>query len=139
MVTYNPDSREQLSNKRLFDNADGMIMNFSKAQREKMWAHLEEVLNDILLIKKNKIQIILDKLNYKSLSYWERLELIKELKELSRKKEEKEKRKLYDVIKSLKDTSKTQYTKQIKITKKLRTFTFLKNIFGNNSTEKPNN
>lgn len=134
MVTYNPDLREQL----LFDNVDGLI-NSSKIIWEKVWLSMEKLFNDILLTREDKIQIILDRFNYKSLSYWERIELIKELKEQSRKKEEKEKRKLYDLIKSLKDTSNTQYTKQIKITKELKTFTFLKNIFGNNSAEKPNN
>ena len=134
IVTYNPDLREQL----LFDNVDGLI-NSSKIIWEKVWLSMEKLFNDILLTREDKIQIILDRFNYKSLSYWERIELIKELKEQSRKKEEKEKRKLYDLIKSLKDTSNTQYTKQIKITKELKTFTFLKNIFGNNSAEKPNN
>lgn len=138
MVKYNPSSREQLSNKRLFNNYDALI-NFSEINREEIWLSVQKLFFDKLLTREDKIQIILDMFSYKSLSYWERLELIKELKEQSRKKEEKEKRKLYDVIKSLKDTSKTQYTKQIKITKELKTFTFLKNIFGNNSTEKPNN
>lgn len=132
MVSYTSNTFEELSHSRY-----SMFMKIPT--KEKLWLSIEKILNDILLVKEDKVQIILDRLNYKSLSYWERLELIKELRELSRKKEDKEKRKLYDVIKSLKDTSKTQYTKQIKITKKLRTFTFLKNIFGNNSTEKPNN
>jgi alpha-glucosidase (family GH31 glycosyl hydrolase) len=129
MVIYNPNSFEQLSNKKY----DGMIMEFSKTNREKLWLSIEKILNDILLIKEDKIQIILDRLNYKSLSYWERLELIKYLKQQTREG------KHYEVFKSLKDTLNTQYTKQIKITKELKTFTFLKNIFGNNSTEKPNN
>ena len=127
-VPYTPNTFEE-----------SMVMKFSKTIWEEVWLSMEKLFNDILLTREDKIQIILDRFNYKSLSYWERLELIKELKELSRKKEEKEKRKLYDVIKSLKNTSKTQYTKIITITKELTTFTFLKNIFGNNSTEKPNN
>lgn len=139
MFTYNPDSREQLSNKRLFDNADGMIINFSETTLEKLLLSMEKFFNDIVLTREDRIQIILDSLDYRSLSYWERLELIKKLKEISRERKENEKRILYDELKSLKETLKTKYTKQIKITKELRTFTFLKNIFGNNSTEKPNN
>ena len=121
------------------------MINFTRMKYSwslKLWQNIWDNLfsTDLFLTKEDRIQIILNRYNYRNLSYWERESLIKELKATCKDKDSKNIEKFKDVINSLKNKTETLFNNTLtQTTKELRTITLLKNIFGNNSTEKPNN
>lgn len=144
-VIYTPNSKDTLNDRIILGGDRDGVINFTKIKdicSLKLWQNIWDNLfiTDLFLTKEDRIQIILNRYNYWNLSYWEREALIKELKATCKDKDSKNIEKFRDIISSLKNITKTLSKNTLtQTTKELRTIPFLKNIFGNNSSEKPNN